>query len=88
MGFSEINNQYRSMMITTIAIDIKRWRLDEGSSYRVVHQKFQEKYVPVNKWWINNEVSKFGDNSPHGKQMDGMVLCSSAMDCLNESEWW
>ena len=69
-----------------IANDIKQWRVDEGCSWRKVHENYQVKWVDKKNWWFNTAMFEvFGDKShPHGNQLEGVRLCESAMGFLGE----
>ena len=88
MDFNESFTFYRLMISTSIAEEIKVWRVDEENSFRKVHERFQKKYVNKDQWFVNTALSGMSDSfpSPHGKQMDGAMICELAMNRLGEKE--
>lgn len=84
MNLKDMDDFYRQVMTKFLAEDIKQWRVTEGCSWRMVHVKYQEKYVPEDKWSISEELVKHFGVVPNGNQMDGMSLCQNAMIYLGE----
>lgn len=93
MDYNDSFTFYRLMISIPIAEEIKVWRVDEDNSFRKVHERFQKKYVNKSQWYVNTALSEMSDSfpSPHGKQMDGVMICELAMNKLGEegkSEGW
>lgn len=89
MDLANLNSFYRSMISRSIASKVREWRVDEGCSWRKVHENFQLSYIPKDEWWFNTAMLRLMEDTslPHGKQVDGAMICEIAMEVLGETNY-